>query len=111
MRTKQQKALAEQRYELRQWRRWRRERVEEVLLKNGLYAEPTQSLLAFCKTVAGPSALIEFVKAGPWSDADADTRFEILSLLECGDCETSQRMGMPSSTTPCRGPTSLTTFF
>lgn len=96
MRTKQQKALAEQRYELRQWRRWRRERVEEVLLKNGLYAEPTQSLLAFCKTVAGPSALIEFVKAGPWSDADADTRFEILSLLDAAIVKRRERIGLPS---------------
>jgi hypothetical protein len=80
VRTRQQKALEEQRYKLRQWQRWRRERLEELLA--GPYDEPTQALLTFCKTATSPSALIDFVKAGPWHDADAETRFEILSLLD-----------------------------
>jgi hypothetical protein len=80
MKTKQQKALAEKRAELLLWRQWRRERVDALLV--GPYGEPARALLAFLKTMTKPTALIEFVKAGPWSDTDADVRFEILSLLD-----------------------------
>jgi hypothetical protein len=76
----QDKALKERAYELRQWRRWRRERFE-VLLK-GEYAEPARALVEFTKTnMTGPTALIEFVKAGPWHNADSDVRVEILTLV------------------------------
>ncbi len=80
MKARQQKALAEQRYEFRQWKRWRRERFEELL--KGPHAEPARALVEFCKTVTSPTALIEFVKAGPWSDADADTRIEVLTFVD-----------------------------
>jgi hypothetical protein len=92
MRTKQQKALAEQRFEFQQWRRWRREQLEALLA--GPYGVSTQSLLAFCKTMTSPSALINFVKAGPWHNADADTRFEILSLLDAVIVKRRERIGL-----------------
>jgi hypothetical protein len=79
-RAAQDKALKERAYELRQWRRWRRERFEELL--NGPYAEPARALVDFCKTVTSSTALIEFVKAGPWSDADTNVRIEVLTFVD-----------------------------
>jgi hypothetical protein len=72
--------LAGQRYEFRQWRRWRRERVQELL--DGPYAEPARALLAFLRTMTTPTALIDFIRSGPWVDTDEDTRFEILALID-----------------------------
>jgi hypothetical protein len=93
VKTKQQKALAEKRYELRQWRQWRRERVEALLA--GPYGESTQALFAFFKTMTGPSALIDYIAAGPWSDADERVRFEILALVDAVIIRRREKMGLP----------------
>ena len=61
----------------------------------GPYAEPTQALLAFLKTMTGPTALLDFIKAGPWCDADADVRFEILALVDAAIIQRRERMGLP----------------
>jgi hypothetical protein len=67
----------------RSCRHWRRERLEALL--QGPYAEATQALLTFFKTMNGPTALIDFVKAGPWSDADADVRFKNFGARRCSN--------------------------
>jgi hypothetical protein len=92
-RTAIEKKPAEQRLEFRQWKRWRRERLEALL--QGPYAEPVQELLAFLKTAPGPTALLDFVARGPWSDADINTRFEILSLVDAMIIKRRERMGLP----------------
>ena len=91
-RTAAEKKLAEQRLEFRLWKKWRRERLEALC--GGPYAEAASELLAFCKTMTRPSALIDFVKAGPWSDADVDVRFQILSLLDAAIITRRERMGL-----------------
>jgi hypothetical protein len=65
----------------------------EALL-NGPYAEAAKALLAFSKVVAGPTALIDFIAAGPWSEADADTRFEILALVDATIIRRREHMGL-----------------
>jgi hypothetical protein len=84
----------EQRIELRQWKRWRRERLETLLA--GPYAEPAQALLTFCKTMTGPSALVDFIRSGPWNDASPDVRFEILALVDAVIIQRRERMGLVS---------------
>jgi hypothetical protein len=95
MRTRRSKACEKeirgQRIEFRLWRRWRRERLNALLA--GPYGEATKALLDFIKTMPGPNALIDFVKAGPWSDADADIRFEILALVDAVIVKRRQQMG------------------
>ena len=98
MKTAAEKKLAEQRFEFRQWIRWRRERLEALLA--GPYAELVQALLAFCKTMTSPGALIEFVKAGPWSDADADVRFQVLMLLDAVIMKRREQMRLPAIDDP-----------
>jgi hypothetical protein len=85
------KELREQRVEFRLWAKWRRQRVEALL--NGPYSEAVQSLLIFSKTMPTPSALLDFIARGPWSDADADTRAEVLSLLDAVITKRRERMG------------------
>jgi hypothetical protein len=92
VKTKQHVALAEKRTELRLWKKWRRERLE-ALLADPHYGEPMRALLDFCKTVTGPSALIDFVKAGPWANTDADIRFEILALVDAVIIRRREKMG------------------
>jgi hypothetical protein len=86
--------LAGRRYEFRQWRRWRRERVQELL--DGPYAEPARALLAFLKTMTTPTALIDFIASGPWADADAEVRAEVLALIDVAIVTRRERMNLPS---------------
>jgi hypothetical protein len=86
------KALKERTHELRQWRRWRRERVEALL--QGPYAKSVHVLLAFFRTMAGPKALLDFIRSGPWCDADADVRFEILALVNATIIKRRESMGL-----------------
>jgi hypothetical protein len=61
---------------------WRRERLAELL--DGPYCEAARTLRGFLnemKISDGP-ALVAAVKAGPWRDADPDTRHEILRLVD-----------------------------
>src|SRR5262249_26028720 len=77
---------------LRAWRRHRRERLAALLA--GPYAEAVRALLDFLKSMTGPSALIDFVKQGPWRDADPDVRTEILMLLDAVIVKRRERMAM-----------------
>jgi hypothetical protein len=87
------KKLADDARMLRAWRRWRRERLEALLA--GPYAEPAHALLAFLKTMSSASALVEFVKRGPWQDADGDVRTEVLSVIDGAIVAQREKLGLP----------------
>jgi hypothetical protein len=93
MNARRQKALTERDVEFRLWKRWRRERLDALLA--GPYAEPAQALLTFFKTMTGPTALIDFIRSGPWSDTDADVQSEILALVDDAIVHRRERMGLP----------------
>jgi hypothetical protein len=99
--TREQKALAEHSQQLRQWKSWRRERLENLLA--GPYAEPTRALLAFLKTMSTPSALVAFIKSGPWNDADADVRSEVLTLIDTAIVARREHAGLPPFDDPLPG--------
>jgi hypothetical protein len=92
---KQQKALAERAATFCQWKHEQRERVAELLA--GPHAEAAQTLLAFLDalTLDQAPALVALVKAGPWQNADADTRFEILSLINAAITALRERHDLP----------------
>jgi hypothetical protein len=75
-------ALAERGEMFRRWKRWRKERVAAVL--NGPHSDAARELVGFLEsmTLADEAALLAFVKQGPWREADSDTRFEILALVD-----------------------------
>ena len=77
------------------WTKWRREQVEALL--TGPHGGAAQALLEFLQTMSlddGPR-LIEFVRAGDWHCADADARFEILSLINTAITALRERHDLP----------------
>jgi hypothetical protein len=64
------------------WRAWRRERREALLA--GPHGADAKALLGFLRSMTLDSAaeLVEAVGRGPWRQADDDTRFEILALVD-----------------------------
>jgi hypothetical protein len=89
------KALAERDDLFRLWKRWRRERVETLLA--GPHGAEGRALLEFLQAMSlddGPR-LVEFVRAAGWHHADADTRFEILLLIDGAITALRERHGLP----------------
>jgi hypothetical protein len=66
----------------RAWRAWQRKRVEELMA--GPYGEAARELRGFLAdmTMGDAAALVAAVENGPWRQADADVRFEVLRLVD-----------------------------
>jgi hypothetical protein len=90
---KQEKALADRDRQVRAWRRWRRERIDELLA--GPHGAAAQELMQFLEQLESAPALIEFVKRGPWRNADDDTRFLILGLIDTAITEVRAKHALP----------------
>jgi hypothetical protein len=90
----EQKVLAERDTLHHGWKRWRHKRVEALL--SGPHGSAARDLIAFLTdmTLSDASALLARVKQGPWRDSDADTRFEILSLVDAAIVRLRERADM-----------------
>lgn len=90
----EEKALAEREDLFRLWKKWRRERLETLLA--GPHGEAAQELVAFLKTMKleDEARLIELVRAG-WERTDADTKFEVLSLINAAITALRERAKLP----------------
>ena len=90
------KALAERDDLFRLWKQWRRERLETLLA--GPHGEAAGALVAFLQTMTldDGERLVEFVRAADWARADADTRFEVLSLINATIVALRERAGLPA---------------
>jgi hypothetical protein len=87
-------ALAERGEMFRRWKRWRKERVAAVL--SGPHSDAARELAGFLEsmTLADEAALLALVKQGPWREADGDTRFEILALVNAAIVRLRERDGL-----------------
>jgi hypothetical protein len=76
------KALQERECLSEAHRRWRKEGVAALL--TGPHGAAARALLDFLDRMQPDNEhdLIELVQSGPWRDADADTRFLILALVD-----------------------------
>jgi hypothetical protein len=99
----EQKALAERDTLHRGWKKWRRERIEVLL--SGPHGNAARDLVAFLAdmTLDDASALLTRVKQGPWRSCDADTRFEVLSLIDAAIIRLRERADMPAFDDPLPG--------
>lgn len=63
------------------WRRWHRKRVED--LKKGNHSKAINEVSDFLErmTFEDGGALIELIERGPWRQADVDTRYLLLGLI------------------------------
>jgi hypothetical protein len=75
------KAELERQYLFQQWQKWHREKRDALM--TGAYAEQAQQLADFIETMQleDGAKLIELVAAGPWREADPDTQFCVLELI------------------------------
>jgi hypothetical protein len=75
------KALAERDSLFHLWQRWRRERLDALVA--GPHGDAARELVAFLQTMTldDGARLVQFVCAAGYERADADTKFEVLSLI------------------------------
>lgn|SRR5262249_11120393 len=92
--TREERALAERDSMFCTWKNWRRERLDELL--KGPYGDAAQELVAFLQEMklTDDAALLERVRAGDWHRADADTRFEVLSLINAAIVHARELAGL-----------------
>jgi hypothetical protein len=62
------------------WKLWRHERIESLLA--GPYGADARALIEFLDRATLTSDFVAMVRRGPWHDADNDTRFEVLTLID-----------------------------
>ena len=93
--TAAEKALAERDTMLDLWKLWRKERLEALF--SGPYGTAARELVTFLQTMAldDGDRLVEFVRAADWARADADTRFEVLSLINVTITALRERAKLP----------------
>jgi hypothetical protein len=73
---------------------WRRERREALFA--GPYGAAAQELDAFLKsmTLADAAKLIELVRRGPWRSTEAETRLEVVALVNAAITRLRERNGL-----------------
>jgi hypothetical protein len=98
--TEAEKALAERDDLFRLWKRWRHERLETLLA--GPHGDAARKLVAFLQamTLDDGARLVEFVRAAGWAHADADTKFEVLSLINTTITALRERAKLPPFADP-----------
>lgn len=102
------KAAAEREDLFRLWRKWRKERLEALLA--GPHGEAVSKLVAFLKamTLTDGARLVEHVRTAGWERTDADTKFEILSLINAAITALRERAELPPFDDPLPGATPTT---
>jgi hypothetical protein len=105
----EEKALAEREDLFRLWKKWRRERLETLLA--GPHGTAAQELVEFLKamTLDDETRLVEFVRAAGWAHTDANTKFEVLSLINATITALRERAELPpiNDTLPHEQPTAF----
>jgi hypothetical protein len=93
--TAAEKALAERDDLFHLWKRWRHERLETLLA--GPHGDVARELIAFLQrmTLDDGAQLVELVCAADWAHADADTKFEVLSLIDATITALRERAKLP----------------
>ena len=76
------------------WRQWHGGRRSALLA--GPHGDAAQHLIGFLDgmTLDQGAALIELIKGGPWRQATADTRFEVLVLIDTAIVGLRTRCGL-----------------
>ena len=93
--TAAEKALAERDDLFHLWKLYRQERLDALL--SGQHGDAARELVAFLRAMAldDGDRLVEFVRAAGWARADADTKFEVLSLINATITALRERAKLP----------------
>jgi hypothetical protein len=105
----EEKALAERDDLFRLWKKWRGERLDELL--GGPHGDAARELVTFLRAMAldDGARLVEFVRAAGWARTDANTKFEVLSLINAAIIALRERAGLTpiSDSLPDEKPTAF----
>ena len=76
------KALKDRETLFRQFKKWHREQSDK--LRQGPYGSEVEDLIAFLvvMTPEQGTELVDLVKSRPWYDADNETKFQLLRLID-----------------------------
>lgn len=79
---RQAQAQSDQQILTAQWREWHRKRVKR--LKTGRYVNAVNIVASFLEqmTLQDGAKLVTLIDKGPWREADADTRYLLLGLID-----------------------------
>jgi hypothetical protein len=90
------KVADEQRQLSKAYRKWRAEKREKLL--TGPFGSDAQMVVNFLEemTLESGDDLITLIEAGPWRQANADTRFEVLHLVHSAITKLRERNGRPA---------------
>ena len=93
--TAAEKALAERDDLFHLWKLHRQERLDALLA--GPYGAAARDLVAFLQSMAldDGDRLVELVRTGGWARVDADTKFEVLSLINSAIVAMRERANLP----------------
>jgi hypothetical protein len=93
--TAAEKALAERDDLFHLWKLHRQERLEALLA--GPHGDAARELVAFLQamTLDDGDRLVELVRTGGWARVDADTKFEVLSLINSAIVAVRERANLP----------------
>ncbi|HEX9321795.1 MAG TPA: hypothetical protein VF913_06700 [Xanthobacteraceae bacterium] len=79
----------------------RRRKDEIAALLAGPYGAAAAALVEFLDHMnEAATGLIELVRSGPWRDADEDTRFLVILLIDRALVRSRERRGLPSFDDP-----------
>jgi hypothetical protein len=87
-----QKGLRERDQQFLVWRRWRQKGVDALVA--GPHASEANDLIEFLKVMTLGSGPELIKRVGPWIDADPDTRFLVLSLIDSAIAALRERNGL-----------------
>jgi hypothetical protein len=100
--TAKEKELADNERLLRQWRKWHHERLAEILA--GPHAVIATQVVTFLRiielTPSTANALLELMRGQCWADVEADTRFELLHLINSTITDMRTKSSMPAIDDP-----------
>ena len=93
--TAAEKALAERDDLFHLWKLHRQERLEALLA--GPHGAAARELVAFLQTMTldDGDRRVELVRTGGWARVDADTKFEVLSLINSAIVAMRERANLP----------------
>ena len=93
--TAAEKALTERDDLFHLWKLHRQERLEALLA--GPHGAAARELVAFLQSMAldDGDRLVELVRTGGWARVDADTKFEVLSLINSAIVAMRERANLP----------------
>ena len=82
----------------KQWSKWRNERLQAIC--EGPHGVEALALVTFLDSMTFEDGEELLIRAETWKDADEDTRFQVLSLIDGSIAQMREKAGLPFADDP-----------